>query len=74
VVGAGLSNEEFVQPARSRSLPTAERRRHRDYHGSHGRFETNAPVRMFVAYQIQKQPYILAAYTCTPLVKYRWLI
>src|SRR5438309_510192 len=39
------------------------------YHGSHGRFETNAPVRTFVAYQIQKQPYILAAYTCTPLVK-----
>ena len=40
------------------------------YHGAHGRFETNAPVRTFVSYKIEEEPYILAAYTCTPLVKF----
>ena len=39
------------------------------YHGAHGRFETKSPVRTFVAYQIDNEPYLLAAYTCTPLVK-----
>jgi hypothetical protein len=39
------------------------------YHGSHGRFETNSPVRTFVPYEIKGEAYLLAAYTCTPLVK-----
>src|SRR5205823_12532587 len=39
------------------------------YHGYHGRFETNSPVRTFVAYEINGEDNLLAAYTCTPLVK-----
>src|SRR5205814_1190410 len=39
------------------------------YHGSHGRFETNSPVRTFVPYDIKGETNLLAAYTCTPLVK-----
>src|SRR5262245_21572997 len=39
------------------------------YHGSHGRLETKSPVRTFVTYKIKGEPYLLAAYTCTPLVK-----
>ncbi len=39
------------------------------YHGSHGKFETKSPIRTFVTYKIQNEPYMLAAYTCTPLVK-----
>ena len=39
------------------------------WHASHGRFETESPVRTFVPYTISGQQYILAAYTCTPLVK-----
>ena len=39
------------------------------YHGSHGRYETNSPIRTFVPYTINNQQFILAAYTCTPLVK-----
>ena len=39
------------------------------YHGAHGQFETKSPIRTFVAYQIGNEPYLLAAYTCTPLVK-----
>ena len=72
VVVAGLSNEEFSSSLRSIPYPFQQGVKGAGieiYHGSHGRFETNAPVRTFVAYQIQKQPYILAAYTCTPLVK-----
>jgi hypothetical protein len=72
VVVAGLSNEEFSSSLRSIPFPFQQGVKGASieiYHGSHGRFETNAPVRTFVAYQIQKKPYILAAYTCTPLVK-----
>src|SRR5512132_1984963 len=72
VLIAGLSNEEFSSSLRSIPYPFQDYAKPAGieiYHGSHGRFETNAPVRTFVAYQIQKQPYILAAYTCTPLVK-----
>ena len=39
------------------------------YHGSHGRFETYSPIRTFLPFQLAGEPYILAAYTCTPLVK-----
>ena len=39
------------------------------FHGSHGKLETNSPVRTFVPYTINNESYILAAYTCTPLVK-----
>jgi hypothetical protein len=72
VIVAGLSNEEFSSTLRSIPFPftTAEKGAGiQIYHGSHGRFETNAPVRTFVPYEINHQKEILAAYTCSPLVK-----
>jgi hypothetical protein len=72
VIVAGLSNEEFSSTLRSIPYPftTAEKGAGiQIYHGSHGRFETAAPVRTFVPYEINHQKEILAAYTCTPLVK-----
>jgi hypothetical protein len=39
------------------------------YHGAHGRFETGAPVRTFTPLVFGGEPHLLAAYTCTPLVK-----
>jgi hypothetical protein len=72
VIVAGLSNEEFSSNLRSIPFPfqTAGNGASIEiYHGSHGRFETNAPVRTFVPYTIKNEQYILAAYTCTPLVK-----
>ncbi len=72
VVVAGLSNEEFSSTLRSIPFPftTADKGAGiQIYHGSHGRFETAAPVRTFVPYEINNQKEILAAYTCTPLVK-----
>jgi len=72
VVIAGLSNEEFSSSLRSIPFPFQQASKGSSieiYHGSHGRFETNAPVRTFVPFSLNNEPYILAAYTCTPLVK-----
>src|SRR3954467_2176646 len=72
VLVAGLSNEEFSSSLRSIPYPFKEVSKAAGieiYHGSHGRFETNAPVRTFIPYEIGNQQSILAAYTCTPLVK-----
>ncbi len=68
---AGLSNEEFSSNLRSIPFPfqTAGRGASIEiYHGQHGRFETNSPIRTFTPYKIAKKRHILAAYTCTPLV------
>jgi hypothetical protein len=70
---AGLSNEEFSSKLRSIPFPFAEAGAGTSveiFHGSHGRFETNSPIRTFVAYKIKEQQNILAAYTCTPLVAF----
>jgi hypothetical protein len=70
---AGLSNEEFS--SRLIAIPFPFSSEGVDgaaieiYHGSHGRFETKSPIRTFVTYRIGTEPYLLAAYTCTPLVK-----
>jgi hypothetical protein len=73
VLVAGLSNEEFASTLRAIPFPfktvangtTAE-----IYHGAHGRFETRAPVRTFVPFNVGNEPQVLAAYTCTPLVQF----
>lgn len=68
---AGLSNEEFSSNLRAIPFPfqSADRGSAVEiYHGNHGRFETNSPVRTFTSYKIANKPHILAAYTCTPLV------
>lgn len=73
VIVAGLSNEEFASTLRALPFPFKEGEAITSveiYHGAHGRFETNAPVRTFTVYEIAKTPHLLAAYTCTPLVKF----
>ncbi len=70
---AGLSNEEFASKLRSIPFPFTEADKGTSveiFHGNHGRFETNAPVRTFVPYKINGEQHLLAAYTCTPLVKF----
>ena len=72
VLVAGLSNEEFSSNMKVIPFPFAPADRGaliEMYHGSHARYETNSPIRTFVPYTIGKQQFILAAYTCTPLVK-----
>jgi hypothetical protein len=70
---AGLSNEEFASKLRAIPYPFADAPKGASveiYHGAHGAFETRSPVRTFAAYTIDNQPHLLAAYTCTPLVKF----
>ena len=69
---AGLSNEEWSSALRSIPVPFKEADRASTlqiWHTSHGRYETESPVRTFVPYTISGKEYVLAAYTCTPLVK-----
>ena len=70
---AGLSNEEFSSKLRAVAFPfesATEGASVEIFHGNHGRLETNSPVRTFVPYDIDNEPHILAAYTCTPLVTF----
>lgn len=70
---AGLSNEDFASRFRSVPFPFlgADKGTSLEiYHGAHGRFETASPVRTFTTYRSGEEDYLLAAYTCTPLVKF----
>ena len=69
---AGLSNEKFSSRLISIPYPfatVADGTSVEIYHGAHGQFETTSPIRTFAAYKIKGEPYLMAAYTCTPLVK-----
>ena len=69
---AGLSNEEFSSTLRAIPFPfktVANGTSVEIYHGAHGHYETRAPIRTFVPFNVGDQPQLLAAYTCTPLVQ-----
>ena len=69
---AGLSNEEFASNLRSIPFPFAKADKGTSieiFHGAHGKLETRSPIRVFAAYQVNGEDNLLAAYTCTPLVK-----
>jgi hypothetical protein len=70
---AGLSNEEFASSLRSVEFPFKGKDTSTSveiYHGAHGQFETRSPVRTFVPFNVGGEPQLLAAYTCTPLVRF----
>jgi hypothetical protein len=70
---AGLSNEQFASTLRSIPFPFTDADKGTSveiYHGAHGKFETQSPVRTFTPFDIAGQAHLLAAYTCTPLVKF----
>lgn len=71
---AGLSTEEFSSTLRVIPFPFEAETTDAGtgvgiYHGAHGRFETNSPVRTFTTIEIGDEPHLLAAYQCTPLVR-----
>jgi hypothetical protein len=73
VLVAGLSNEEFSSTLRAIPFPFKNVEGGTSveiYHGAHGKFETKSPVRTFVPFMVGKEPELLAAYTCTPLVRF----
>ena len=72
VIIAGLSNEEFSSSLRTIAYPFTEGVKPTSiemFHAAHNKTETNSPIRTFVPYKISGADYLLAAYTCTPLVK-----
>jgi hypothetical protein len=72
VIVAGLSNEEFASNLRAIPYPFSEVNRGTSveiFHGSHGQLETRSPIRTFVPISFGGNPQIIAAYTCTPLVR-----
>jgi len=73
VIVAGLSNEEFASTLRAIPFPfdrTDKGTSVEIFHGAHGRFETGSPVRVFAYYKVGDEDTLLAAYQCTPLVKF----
>ena len=69
---AGLSNEEFASNLRAIAYPFTDSNEGCSieiYHGAHGKFETRSPIRTFAAMTIGEEVNLLAAYTCTPLVR-----
>ncbi len=71
VLVSGLSNKEFSSTFRSIPFPFTEKQAQASleiYHAAHGRFETASPIRTFTTGMINGKNYLIASYTCTPLV------
>lgn len=71
VLVSGLSNKEFASTFRSIPFPFTNAQEYASleiYHAAHGRYETYAPIKAFDVVNIKGEEYLLASYTCTPLV------
>ncbi|OSZ81281.1 hypothetical protein CAP36_08615 [Chitinophagaceae bacterium IBVUCB2] len=71
VMLSGLSNQEFGSTFRKISFPFSDKQEQASleiYHAAHGKFETNAPIRTFTTAELNGKKYLVASYTCTPLV------
>ncbi len=71
VLVSGLSNMEFGSTFRSISFPFSDDQEHATleiYHAAHGQYETHAPIQTFTTAKLNGEKYIIASYTCTPLV------
>lgn len=70
---AGLSNEEFASAFRRFSFPfnnEMETTTLEIYHVSHRASETRSPVTSFTIQEIGGKQYVVAGYTCTPIVAF----
>ncbi len=71
VMLSGLSNQEFSSTFRSIAFPFTDAQEQASleiYHAAHGQYETYAPIKTFTSATLNGKPYIVASYTCTPLV------
>ncbi|MEZ4902429.1 MAG: hypothetical protein R2822_12065 [Spirosomataceae bacterium] len=71
VMVTGLSNQEFGSTFRSISFPFTSTQHQASleiYHAAHGQYETNAPIKTFTTANLNGKKYLVASYTCTPLV------
>ncbi len=71
VMLSGISNQEFSSTFRVIPFPFTDKQQQSSleiYHAAHGRYETNSPIRTFTTATINNKKYLVASYTCTPLV------
>lgn len=71
VMVTGLSNKEFASTFRSIPFPFTNQQDYASleiFHVAHGRYETYAPIKVFDIITIKNEEFLLASYTCTPLV------
>ncbi|GAB3945682.1 hypothetical protein GCM10028805_15180 [Spirosoma harenae] len=71
VLVSGLSNQEFGSTFRSIPFPFTNAQDQASleiYHAAHAKYETMAPIKTFTTTEIKGKKYLLASYTCTPLV------
>lgn len=68
---SGLSNHQFSSTFRTIPYPFTDKQDEATleiYHAAHGKYETSAPIRTFTTAEINNKKYLVASYTCTPLV------
>jgi len=71
VLVSGLSNKEFSSTFRSIPFPFKASQKYASleiWHAAHGQFETFAPIKTFDVITLNNKEYLMASYTCTPLV------
>ena len=71
---AGLSNEEFESTLWRVGFPFGDEPQFSTleiFHGAHGKWETESPIRTLLPYKFDGRDYILASYLCTPLVTFQ---
>lgn len=71
VMLSGISNQEFASTFRKIPFPFGSKQEQSSleiFHAAHGRYETNAPIRTFTTAELNGKKYLVASYTCTPLV------
>jgi hypothetical protein len=71
VMVSGLSNQEFASTFRVIPYPFTKQQDQASleiYHAAHAQYETMAPIRTFTVSEINGKKYLIASYTCTPLV------
>ena len=71
ILVSGLSNKEFSSTFRSISFPFDNKQNATSleiWHAAHGKYETHAPIKTFNIIEMEGVEYLMASYTCTPLV------
>ena len=71
ILVSGLSNKEFASTFRSIPFPFTDSQNQTSleiWHAAHGKYETHAPIKTFDIVSLNNQDYLMASYTCTPLV------
>ncbi|MFS4469078.1 hypothetical protein [Maribacter sp. 2210JD10-5] len=71
VLVSGLSNKEFASTFRSIPFPfktVQDQASLEIWHAAHGQYETHAPIKTFDVITMDNTEYLMASYTCTPLV------